>query len=136
MWLECQPPPAMACSGAGEGRRPLVTFVPVNDSNEQEQLKGAKGNQRLVVFQPISETVGVRRDRKPRRFPSAAPDDPVEYHPYLMHSGYRGTLTFKMSDLESMDGKPKPGRLPPTTMRLSSMNTAGSGSIATEAPPC
>ena len=34
----------------------------------------------------------------------AGPNDPVEYHPYLMSSGYRGKLTFKMSDLEKMDG--------------------------------
>lgn len=45
----------------------------------------------------------------------AAPDDPVEYHPYLMISGWRGPLTFKMSDLEAMDGKPKKGALPSDT---------------------
>ena len=36
----------------------------------------------------------------------------VEYHPYLMSSGGFGKLTFKMSDLERMDGKPHPGALP------------------------
>ena len=42
----------------------------------------------------------------------AGPDDPVEYHPYLMSGGYFGKLNFKMSDLETMDGKPRPGALP------------------------
>jgi hypothetical protein len=40
-----------------------------------------------------------------------APDDPVEHHPYLMFSGYRGKLTFRMTDLETMDGKPPMGQL-------------------------
>jgi beta-galactosidase len=44
--------------------------------------------------------------------PPAGPDDPVEYHPYLMSGGYFGKLNFKMSDLEKMDGKPRPGSLP------------------------
>jgi len=44
----------------------------------------------------------------------AAPDDPVEDHPYLMISGWHGPLTFKMSDLEKMDGKPR-GSLPSNT---------------------
>ena len=35
----------------------------------------------------------------------------VEYHPYFEHSGYRGKLTFKMSDLETMNGTPPPGTL-------------------------
>ena len=43
------------------------------------------------------------------------PDDPVEDHPYLMISGYRSKQTFKMSDLEKMDGKPKAGKLPSDT---------------------
>ena len=42
----------------------------------------------------------------------AAPDDPVEYHPYLMQSGYMGKLTFSMTNLETMDAKPRPGALP------------------------
>jgi hypothetical protein len=42
----------------------------------------------------------------------AGPNDPVEYHPYLMSGGYFGKLNFKMSDLETMDGKPRPGALP------------------------
>lgn len=45
----------------------------------------------------------------------AGPNDPVEHHPYLMISGWRGKLTFKMSDLEAMDSKPKPGQLPSDT---------------------
>ena len=45
----------------------------------------------------------------------AGPNDPVEYHPYLMSGGYFGKLTFKMSDLETMDGKPKKGALPSDT---------------------
>ncbi|MGO8928171.1 MAG: glycoside hydrolase family 2 protein [Limisphaerales bacterium] len=42
----------------------------------------------------------------------AGPDDLVEDHPYLMSSGYFGKLTFHMTDLEKMDGKPRPGSLP------------------------
>ncbi len=45
----------------------------------------------------------------------AAPNDPVEYHPYLMSSGYFGKLKFKMTDLETMDGRAKPGELPSDT---------------------
>ena len=45
----------------------------------------------------------------------ANPNDPVEYHPYLMSGGYFGKLNFKMSDLETMDGKPRPGALPSET---------------------
>jgi hypothetical protein len=45
----------------------------------------------------------------------AGPDDPVEYHPYLMHGGYRGKLTFSMTNLETMDGAPKKGVLPSDT---------------------
>ncbi len=45
----------------------------------------------------------------------AGPNDPVEYHPYLMSSGGFGKLTFSMTNLESMDGKPNPGSLPSTT---------------------
>ncbi len=36
----------------------------------------------------------------------------VEYHPYLMSGGGFGELKFKMSDLETMDGKPRQGALP------------------------
>jgi hypothetical protein len=43
------------------------------------------------------------------------PNDLVENHPYLMISGWRGKLTFKMSDLETMDGKPNKGSLPSDT---------------------
>jgi len=46
--------------------------------------------------------------------PPAGPNDPVEDHPYLMFSGGFGKLTFKMSDLEKMDGKPR-GSLPSNT---------------------
>ncbi len=42
----------------------------------------------------------------------AGPDDPVEYHPYLMQSGHRGRLTFRMTDLEGMDGRPRLDALP------------------------
>jgi beta-galactosidase len=42
----------------------------------------------------------------------AGPNDPVEYHPYLMSGGNTGKLTFKMTDLETMDGKPRSGALP------------------------
>jgi hypothetical protein len=45
----------------------------------------------------------------------AGPNDPVEDHPYLMSGGYFGKLTFKMSDLETRDGAPQPGRLPSDT---------------------
>lgn len=44
-----------------------------------------------------------------------APDDPVENHPYLMISGWKGPLMFKMSDLETMNGAPKKGSLPSDT---------------------
>jgi beta-galactosidase len=45
----------------------------------------------------------------------ASPNDPVEYHPYLMQSGNLGKLTFKMSNLETNDGKPNLGSLPSAT---------------------
>jgi len=45
----------------------------------------------------------------------ASPNDPVEHHPYLMQSGHRGKLTFSMTQLETMDGKPRPGQLPSDT---------------------
>jgi hypothetical protein len=45
----------------------------------------------------------------------AGPNDPVEHHPYLMSSGYRGTLTFGMTNLETMDSKPAKGALPSDT---------------------
>jgi hypothetical protein len=42
-----------------------------------------------------------------------APDDPVEYHPYLYHSSsYGPDLKFHLSDLEKMDGVPSGGNLP------------------------
>jgi len=44
--------------------------------------------------------------------PPADPHDPVEHPPYLMSGGYFGELKFKMSDLETMDSKPRPGSLP------------------------
>ncbi|HEY9174582.1 MAG TPA: glycoside hydrolase family 2 TIM barrel-domain containing protein [Verrucomicrobiae bacterium] len=45
----------------------------------------------------------------------ADPNDPVEHHPYLMISGYRGKLTFNMTQLETMDSRPNPGQLPSDT---------------------
>jgi hypothetical protein len=45
----------------------------------------------------------------------AGPNDPVESHPYLMQSGARGKLTFSMTNLETMDGKPGKGALPSDT---------------------
>ncbi len=45
----------------------------------------------------------------------ADPNDPVEYHPYLMSSGNTGELKFRMSDLETMDGKPSQNVLPSAT---------------------
>jgi beta-galactosidase len=47
--------------------------------------------------------------------PPADPNDPVEYHPYLMSGGHFGKLTFQMSNLEKMDGKPNKGALPSDT---------------------
>jgi hypothetical protein len=44
--------------------------------------------------------------------PPVGPNDPVEDHPYLMQSGAGGKLTFNMTQLEKMDGKPRPGSLP------------------------
>lgn len=46
--------------------------------------------------------------------PPAGPDDPVEDHPYLMSGYHFGNGTFQMSDLEKMDGRPRPGVLPST----------------------
>ena len=45
----------------------------------------------------------------------AHPNDPVESHPYLMQSGSMGKLTFSMTQLETMDGKPNRGALPSDT---------------------
>ena len=45
----------------------------------------------------------------------ASPNDPVEHHPYLMQSGHMGKLTFSMTQLETMDSKPKKGQLPSDT---------------------
>lgn len=45
----------------------------------------------------------------------AGPNDPVEHHPYLMISGRLGKLTFNMTQLETMDGKPSKGALPSDT---------------------
>jgi beta-galactosidase len=47
--------------------------------------------------------------------PPAGPNDPVEHHPYLMSSGYRGQLTFGMTNLETMDSTPHKGALPSDT---------------------
>ena len=47
--------------------------------------------------------------------PPAGPNDPVEDHPYLMQSGHMGKLTFSMTNLQTMDGKPRPGALPSDT---------------------
>lgn len=44
----------------------------------------------------------------------AGTNDPVEYHPYLMFSGYQGKLTFSMTNLETMDSKPGKNALPYT----------------------
>jgi beta-galactosidase len=44
--------------------------------------------------------------------PPAGAIDPVEDHPYLMQSGYMGKQTFSMTNLETMDGKPRPRSLP------------------------
>lgn len=44
--------------------------------------------------------------------PPVGPNDPVEDHPYLMISGWSGKLNFRMTDLETMDGKPRKGALP------------------------
>jgi hypothetical protein len=45
----------------------------------------------------------------------AGPNDPVEDHHYLMSSGYFGKLTFGMTNLQTMDGKPRKGALPSDT---------------------
>jgi hypothetical protein len=45
----------------------------------------------------------------------AGPNDPVEDHPYLMISGFRDKLSFKMADLEAMNGAPRKGALPSDT---------------------
>jgi len=48
----------------------------------------------------------------------AGPNDPVEDHPYLMIIGGFGKLGFSMTNLETMDGKPRPGSLPSDTNAL------------------
>ncbi len=45
--------------------------------------------------------------------PPAGPNDLVEDHPYLMSDAHFGKPIFKMTDLETMDGKPR-GHLPST----------------------
>jgi len=48
--------------------------------------------------------------------PPAAPDDPVEDHPYLMYgTALQSGRGFRMEDLEKMDGKPRPKSLPSDT---------------------
>jgi hypothetical protein len=42
----------------------------------------------------------------------AGPDDPVEYHPYLMIGAHRGEKIFDMAELETMDGSAARGVLP------------------------
>jgi beta-galactosidase len=47
--------------------------------------------------------------------PPAGPNDPVEYHPYLMGSGRAGKLKFSMTELETMDGTSRKADLPSKT---------------------
>ena len=62
-WLESQPDPVLYCSPARE-RTTVVSFVPVNDRSKSHYLT-ASGSMQLY------------RDRQPRTFPVAVPDDPV-----------------------------------------------------------
>ena len=45
----------------------------------------------------------------------AGPNDPVEDHPYLMSGYRRGDYKFNITNLETMDGAPRPNRLPSYT---------------------
>ncbi|MBV8817665.1 MAG: type I-U CRISPR-associated protein Cas5/Cas6, partial [Acidobacteriaceae bacterium] len=66
-WLEGRTPPSILFDMRRDDRENVTTYVPVNDCNEQ--FHGNKG----TLFQTLSETVELRRDRKARRFPSFTP---------------------------------------------------------------
>ncbi len=62
-WLESQPDPVLYCSPAQQ-RTTVVTFVPVNDRSKSH-------------YSTPSGSMQLYRDRQPRTFPVAVPDDPV-----------------------------------------------------------
>jgi CRISPR-associated protein Csb2 len=64
-WLEEQGPPMVVASGACE-RRTVTTFVPVNDS-----ASPIKKDKPLMP----AGSLAIGRDRQPRQFPVAVPDD-------------------------------------------------------------
>lgn len=85
--------------------------VAVWDANN-ETKNAAFGDTIIPAVRPLDLS---RRPWENSYNKPAAPDDPVEDHPYLMISGWHGPLKFKMSDLETMDGKPRKGALPSDT---------------------
>lgn len=66
-WLERQPPPTLLASRAAE-RTPVTSFVPVNDRADP-----VKKDKPLAAMGSLP----IGRDRQPRQFPVAVPDDPV-----------------------------------------------------------
>lgn len=66
-WLERQPAPTLLASRAAE-RTPVTSFVPVNDRSDP-----VKKNKPLAAMGSLP----IGRDRQPRQFPMAVPDDPV-----------------------------------------------------------
>ena len=82
------------------------------DANN-ETLDTSFNDQIIPAVRPLDLS---RRQWENSFNPPNAPDDPVEYHPYLMQSGNTGKLTFKMSDLETRDGGPvNPREIPSKT---------------------
>ena len=73
LWLEACPAPALSVSNYHE-REAVTTFVPVNDTSNP--LKGSGKN--LKPLMPAG-SLPIGRDRQPRQFPVAIPDDPVAY---------------------------------------------------------
>ncbi|MHB8862023.1 MAG: glycoside hydrolase family 2 TIM barrel-domain containing protein [Pirellulaceae bacterium] len=85
--------------------------VAVWDANNETE-DGTFGEQIIPAVRPLDLS---QRAWENSYNPPADPNDPVEDHPYLMAGGHFGTLTFKMSDLETRDGSPAPGALPTST---------------------
>ncbi len=85
--------------------------VVVWDANN-ETLDPMFGGQIIPAVRPLDLS---HRPWENSYNPPVHPDDPVEYHPYLMYSGRDGRLTFRMTELETMDGAPRQGALPSDT---------------------
>lgn len=74
-WLEGLPPPHLSASDACE-RRPVVSYVPVNDSSDPLYTKYEKKVRREQAYS-VMGSFSVGRNRQPRGFPVAIPRDPV-----------------------------------------------------------